>query len=328
MLIGMIWIDDFAFMMDYIAMKYTNTPTSEITSDWPLPKQATRFLTPHILFEWLIENPLTQGLYPVAMGYYPTALHHKMLRREHNNQLLMYCTAGRGSLQTIQEENGSSKGQLWEIRRGDLLLIPKGQAHQYQADPKYPWSLYWLHFDGLLAQNLMDLICPQQTMAVHQIGTQPQVLSTFESLFDLRYTATSRTRFIHGCHQTQQLISLLAMLARRSEKSGGSSINMERVQAFMQQHIHNSFRLEELAKHMRSSKFHFCKKFKDLTGQSPMQYFIQLKMQNACTLLDTSEQSVKRIAANLGYEDPYYFSRLFKKQIGLSPLQYKNSSHR
>lgn len=291
-----------------------------ITSDWPLPKQATRFLTPHILFEWLNENPLTQGLYPVAMGYYPTALHHKMHRQEHNSELLMYCTAGRGTI--------GNQEQQWDVRRGDLMVIPKDCAHFYSADDTYPWSLYWLHFDGSLAQHLVSLLSGGKNMSVQNIGTQPQVLAIFESLFDLRYTATSRTSFIHGCHQTQQLISLLALLVRRSTQVSGKSINMERVQAFMQQHLHSSFKLQELASHMRSSKFHFCKKFKDLTSQSPMQYFIQLKMQHACTLLDTSEQSIKRIAANLGYEDPYYFSRLFKKQIGLSPMRYRLSGLR
>ncbi len=291
-----------------------------ITSDWPLPKQATRFLTPHILFEWLIENPLTQGLYPVAMGYYPNALGHRMNRPEHDNQLLLYCTAGKGILQ--------AGGQEHTVERGDLIVLPKGQAHQYWADSKYPWSIYWLHFDGILASQLMGLLCPEGNAAIHNIGLQPQVLATFESLFDLRFTATSRTRFIHGCHQTQQLISLLAILARSHSKRAGQAINMERVQTFMQQHLHSNFSLEELAKHMRSSKYHFSKKFKDLTSQSPMQYFIQLKMQHAGKLLDTSEQSIKRIAASLGYDDPYYFSRLFKKQIGLSPAQYRQSNHR
>ncbi|MCV6615008.1 MAG: AraC family transcriptional regulator [Cellvibrionaceae bacterium] len=291
-----------------------------ITSDWPLPEQATRFLTPHVLFEWLMENPLTKGLYPVAMGYYPNALGHRMLRPEHDNQLLMYCTAGRGYLRGTGFEQ--------PVQRGDLLAMPRGQAHEYWADEQYPWSLYWLHFDGELADQLMSLICPQQTLAARPIGTQPQLLALFEALFDLRHSATSRTRFIHGCHQTQQLISLLAVLVRQQAESRGKRINMDRVEAYMQQHLHGSFTLDALAEHMRSSKFHFSKKFRQHTGQSPMQYFIQLKMQYACKLLDSSGQSVKAIASNLGYNDPYYFSRLFKKQIGLSPAQYRSSGHR
>ncbi|MBB6519759.1 AraC family transcriptional regulator [Pseudoteredinibacter isoporae] len=291
-----------------------------ITSDWPLPPQATRFLTPHVLFEWLMVNPLTKGLYPVAMGYYPSALGHYMERQEHDNQLLLYCTAGSGYLQLGDQASE-------RIQRGQLIALPKGQPHKYWADQQTPWSIYWLHFEGELAEQLMGLLSPTGKGSIHKIGTKPQVLAGFEALFDVRYTATSRTGFIHGCHQTQQLISLLAVLARQSRLESKQAINMEKVEAFMQQHLHSNFSLDELAQHMRRSKFHFSKVFKELTGQSPMQYFIAIKMQHACSLLDSSGQSVKRISASLGYDDAYYFSRLFKKQIGLSPSDYRRSRH-
>lgn len=291
-----------------------------ITSEWPLQPQATRFLTPHVLFEWLMVNPLTKGLYPVAMGYYPSALGHYMQRDEHDNQLLLYCTAGKGQLQLVD-------APPVKVQRGQLIALPRGQAHKYWADEKMPWSVYWLHFDGELAGQLMGLLSPDKKGSVHQIGTNPQVLGSFESLFDVRHTATSRTGFIHGCHQTQQLISLLAVLSRQSRFDNKKAINMDKVEAFMQQHLHSHFSLDELAQHMRRSKFHFSKVFKELTGQSPMQYFIALKMQYACNLLDSSDQSIKRISASLGYEDAYYFSRLFKKQIGFSPSDYRRSRH-
>ena len=53
-----------------------------------------------------------------------------------------------------------------------------------------------------------------------------------------------------------------------------------------------------------------------------------MKMQQACDLLDASRQTVKQIALSLGYEDVYYFSRLFKQVIGLSPAQYRQSKYR
>ncbi|GAA6151820.1 MmsAB operon transcriptional regulator MmsR [Pseudoteredinibacter isoporae] len=265
-------------------------------------------------------NPLTKGLYPVAMGYYPSALGHRMERRDHDNQLLLYCTAGKGCLKL---ENQAPQN----IQRGQLIALPKGQRHSYWADEQTPWSIYWLHFDGELAEQMMGLLSPAGAGSVHNLGTKPQVLAAFEALFDVRYTATSRTGFIHGCHQTQQLISLLAVLARQSRLESKQAINMEKVEAFMQQHLHSNFSLDDLAQHMRRSKFHFSKVFKELTGQSPMQYFIAIKMQHACSLLDSSDQSVKRISASLGYEDAYYFSRLFKKHIGLSPSEYRRSRH-
>ncbi|TKC57159.1 AraC family transcriptional regulator [Pedobacter hiemivivus] len=54
-----------------------------------------------------------------------------------------------------------------------------------------------------------------------------------------------------------------------------------------------------------------------------MDYFIHLKMQRACQFLYANETKIKTIALDLGYEDPFYFSRVFKRYIGMSPKQYK-----
>ena len=56
-----------------------------------------------------------------------------------------------------------------------------------------------------------------------------------------------------------------------------------------------------------------------------MDYLIQLKMQRACQLLDLSDLRVKEVAAKIGYDDPYYFSRLFSKVMGLCPQTYRNN---
>ena len=52
---------------------------------------------------------------------------------------------------------------------------------------------------------------------------------------------------------------------------------------------------------------------------APMEYLIQLRIQKACTLLDTTNQPVARIGSAVGYDDPYYFSRIFHKIMGASP---------
>ncbi|RKX40274.1 MAG: AraC family transcriptional regulator, partial [Verrucomicrobia bacterium] len=70
---------------------------------------------------------------------------------------------------------------------------------------------------------------------------------------------------------------------------------------------------------------HYSKLFKYRTSQSPMACFLQLKIRKACELLDQTDQSVKAIAEGLGYDDPYYFSRLFKKIQGCSPTHYRDS---
>jgi len=78
----------------------------------------------------------------------------------------------------------------------------------------------------------------------------------------------------------------------------------------------------------KASSSHFSIVFRKATGMPPIDYFINLKMQKACQLLDMDESRIKEVAHNLGYEDQYYFSRLFKKYMGISPEQYRTSVKR
>jgi AraC-like DNA-binding protein len=71
------------------------------------------------------------------------------------------------------------------------------------------------------------------------------------------------------------------------------------------------------------SRFHFIKKYKALTGTTPINHFIHLKIERACHLLDVTSKGVNEVAWALGYEDAYYFSRIFKKTMGISPSQYR-----
>ena len=89
----------------------------------------------------------------------------------------------------------------------------------------------------------------------------------------------------------------------------------------------NQLTLDHMVQHSRLSKSHFIRLFKDQTGHSPMDYFIQLKMQHACMLLVFRELTISQIGMDLGYKDPYYFSRAFRKVIGMSPTEYRHSAY-
>ncbi|MGE7057069.1 helix-turn-helix domain-containing protein, partial [Paenibacillus glucanolyticus] len=70
---------------------------------------------------------------------------------------------------------------------------------------------------------------------------------------------------------------------------------------------------------------HFTFRFKEATGYSPIDYYLRLKIQLACQHLDLTGQSIKEISHRLGFQDPYYFSRLFKKIMGKSPSDYRDT---
>jgi len=93
----------------------------------------------------------------------------------------------------------------------------------------------------------------------------------------------------------------------------------------MRGNLSEKLNLNDLAVMTNLSASHFSSLFRKRTGMSPLDYFIHLKLQEACLLLLTTEIKVKDIASELGYDDQYYFSRLFSRYMKVSPLKYRLS---
>ena len=96
--------------------------------------------------------------------------------------------------------------------------------------------------------------------------------------------------------------------------------------SYMKDNLHNSLTLADISSAANFSPSHLHTLFKHSTGHAPVDYFIQMKMQSASKQLYFTNKSIKEIAAQFGIFDSCYFSRLFKKTIGISPSEYRNLS--
>jgi AraC-like DNA-binding protein len=92
---------------------------------------------------------------------------------------------------------------------------------------------------------------------------------------------------------------------------------------YMKRHLNRPLHVAELAELARTSESHYFALFKRWVGLSPIDYFIRLRMKQACWLLTGSSMSVKEVAGTLGYDDPFYFSRVFKSINGTAPTAYR-----
>ncbi len=286
-------------------------------SQWPLPAEGVRFLTPVFLLEQLHRHPLTRDCYPTAMGYYPRATGHRMRRSRHDDNLLMYCVEGRGRLRV-----GETR---YAISPGDLLLLPQGVAHSYAASRQQPWTLYWVHCQGVSTRIFMEYLGYREQRAVTRVGLAPALAASFHSLLAVGKTGYSSGAFINAANQLRHLFTQFALEANREQASHPAGLDLDALRAYMQDNIHRSLNLDELASVAHLSKYHFSGRYKALTGYSPIKHFLHMKMEYACQLLDRSELSVKAIASEVGYRDPLYFSRLFRQTVGLSPRAYRTS---
>lgn len=124
------------------------------------------------------------------------------------------------------------------------------------------------------------------------------------------------------------LLRQLFILVSR-ETSDGKKINphtqneLEQALRYFDQHYNEEINIDDYAASRHMSTCWFIRCFKQYNGITPMQYILTVRIANAQNLLDTTSYNITEIAAIVGYDNPLYFSRLFKKQTGLSPSEYR-----
>lgn len=284
-------------------------------SDWPLPPDSSRFVVPRKMVSLLSQHPLAKDLYPLGLGYYKQALNHTMSRNKHDDYLIIYCLDGEGKL-TVNK-------QIHIVKAGDIICLPKGVAHAYKASETTPWTIYWVHFSGDKSEDFIDYLAINSNNYVFPLGIHSRLTSDFESLLECRQYSYNINAFVHTASLLRQILTHIAQLQPLAKQQAAHNFDLERVHSLMQARVHEQLELEALAEAVSLSKFHFIKKYKELTGTTPINHFIHLKVERACHLLDVTTKSINEISFAVGYEDAYYFSRIFKKIMGISPSQYR-----
>lgn len=285
-------------------------------SHWPLPEDGIRFVTPGFLLKALQLHPLSSDCYPSALGYYPHASGHGMERERHDDNLLIYCIDGEGTL----EAHNSSTG----VRGGDLMLLPANTPHFYQSSSDDPWSIYWCHFSGERSSDYVNLIANNGSL-VFSMSNRLKLIRDFQSLLSVRETGYRELPFIHAANLLKQMLSFIALQRRHSQHSGSSGFNLQHIEETMRANLDKALTLDDLAAACNLSKYHFSTKYREATGYSPIKHFLHMKIEAACQLLDTTDLRISAVSQALGYEDPLYFSRLFRKISGVSPKEYRAS---
>ncbi len=278
------------------------------------------FVIPQPVLSDASHHPLVRSAYPTDIGWFPSAEHHYRERAAGSDQdHLMMCVAGHGY--------AIIDGEAAHLKAGELLVIPRNTRHTYWAADDDPWSIYWVHFLGADAAYYIDRI-PRRGQPV---SIDPAAMNEASRLFryclNALYEGYGLPTLIYAAQSVQHILSLLlyrnkALPMERRKRHRRASLDS--IVEFMQINMREPLRLEDFAKEAGLSVSHFSELFRVQTGQSPMAYFIDIRMRHACRLLDLSAQSVKSVAGECGYRDPYYFSRVFKKVMGSSPDKYRS----
>jgi AraC family transcriptional regulator of arabinose operon len=264
-----------------------------------------------------LQQPALRGLLPTDIGFFPHAAGHLRERTRGVDQaILIYCTEGSGWCEL--------NGQRRLVQRGELLAIPPGVSHAYGADEKTPWSILWVHAAGENLGSLLDELGVSLESPLLFVGHDPQLLILFEEVIATIEHGYTPSHLLYASRALTHLLGL--MIWHRQQKWRDTPEPRQKVVqsiAYMKGHLNHSLTVSTLAALANLSSSHYSALFKRQTGYAPIDYFIRLRIHQACQLLDNTDMSVKEIAAALGYEDAFYCSRVFKLLNDISPRQYR-----
>ena len=261
-----------------------------------------------IVSKALVEPPLS-ALVVTDAGWFPAAKGHY---RERVNgaaeAILIMCTEGAGVCTVGDDE--------FDVNAGDIVLIAPFTPHRYGASARNPWTIWWLHLTGYAVPDLVRELAGSGGLVQRRVDFARIVQLTDEALrFLERGESAWLLQAAAGCAWHMLGLLGLGTEAKRPDP-------VERAIAVMADRIAGSVSVAELSQLVNLSPSHFSALFRRTTGTSVLHHFIAMKMGVARELLD-ADLPIGEVARQLGFADPFYFSRQFRRFHGVNPSTYR-----
>jgi len=280
-------------------------------------KDQKTIVLPKGIIKELCSNELTNSLMVTDIGFYSKAENHYRERKNGISQyILIYCTDGEGWFEIA--------GKKQNIYKNQYIIIDKDTAHKYGAHHQKPWSIYWIHFSGEKAALFVNH--PNQILNIDLASNsrfRDRILLFEEIFYNLEMGYSMENLEYANICLWHMLGSFRYLSQFRKIKEVSTQDKVAKSIRFMKTHIDKKLSLEAIANHCGLSVSQYCLLFKKKTSRSPLDYLIHLKIQHASNLLDFSDLRINEISRQTGYEDAFYFSRVFSKIMGMSPKEYR-----
>lgn len=272
---------------------------------------------PHSVIHTLEKNPITAPIYITDIGYYPDALYHYRERQHGCKQhILIFCVGGKG---WFKIEN-----RKYDVFPENFFLIPADTPHSYGADVTAPWSIYWIHFKGTLSINIAEKLVGINRINSVKSDLTDDRLQLFEDIYQTLDMGYSIDNLQYSSMCLWHFLSSFLFINNFKHSLYKKSPDLiDKVIEYFKNNLSENFTLKQISEKFGFSVSHFSYLFRKRTGYAPLEYFSILKIQRACQYLDLTDMRIKEIASELGYDDPYYFSRVFHKIMNISPVDYR-----
>lgn len=217
------------------------------------------------------------------------------------------------------------RGRRLAAGPGDLLIYYPGETHEEFVQPGR-FSYVCIRFAADAPAAGVSLPAEDSTDPVVHLPRPEQFQALFSQMQLEQQLRDDYSQTMVSLYLAQFAILLQRTLRCLADEVDPQPAPPERIRhaiAYIHARLDTDLSLTDLAEHVYMSPSHFSHTFKELTGEPPKQYLLRAKIAKARELLEATDQSVKSIAAALGYDDPKHFSRLFRKYTHQTPSAYR-----
>lgn len=205
------------------------------------------------------------------------------------------------------------------VEAGTVVVVPPRTPMKYGVEKEQPSRrTYWLHFTGSYAETLLST-CGLGGGGIFRLPDEAGATAAFTALLDeMRHPPTPLNRL----RAAASAITLLTQLGRSLER-GERRRRLPKSIAYIREHFTEEIDKEALAAMdgLGGSQYHAV--FRRVMGRTPAAYITLLRMMKARELLLDLDMPITEVARECGYADALYFSRVFRREIGVSPSEYR-----
>lgn len=218
--------------------------------------------------------------------------------------------------------DGSSEDTV--VQAGHIVVYRPKEPQRYVYYGNEQTEVYWVHFTGSDVTNILRKYGIQDDMRVIPVGTSLEYAGIFKHMIrELQRCQDDYPEFL-----TMLLRQLLILIHRQigsqdEVRNVWLDAEMELAIQYFNDNYNTEIHVEEYAASRGMSVSWFIRNFKQYAHATPMQYIVARRITNAQMLLETTNYNITEVAAIVGYQNPLYFSRIFRKQKGVSPSEYR-----
>jgi Transcriptional regulator containing an amidase domain and an AraC-type DNA-binding HTH domain len=229
---------------------------------------------------------------------------------------LIYISEGKG-------EFVSSNRKKIAVNEGVFILLFPGEWHNYNPDKNIGWCEYWIGFKGENIDNRLKNKFFKKEDPILNVGLNEDIVALYKKAIEI--ADQQETGFMQMLAGITNLLLGYAYAGKKQFSFDDMNIvnKINKAKMLMLENLEKNLMPEEIAESVNMSYSWFRKLFKQYTGISPAYYMQELKIKKSKDLLINTTLTSKEIAFELGFETPYYFCLVFKKKIGLTPIEYR-----